>query len=369
MTRVPALLLSRWVLSLVGVALLAAILWFLGPLLTVLAPIAVRAGIILLMLLAWAGANLLIDRRRRARDAALAEGVADADPGAAASAEEVAALRERLAQSMDLLRRARGTRGYLYEQPWYVIIGPPGAGKTTALLNAGLRFPLAAEAGHAVPGVGGTRLCDWWFTDEAVLIDTAGRYTTQDSDAAVDRAGWEGFLDLLKRTRARQPLNGVIVAIAITDIAQPDRDARLAHARAVRRRVKEITERLGVRVPVYAVFTKADLLAGFTEYFDDLDRERRGQVWGVTFPLETGGQGPLERFGPAFNALIERLDTRLFERLQAERSPDRRALLAMFPAQVASLEQPLKEFLAEAFGGSRLDPAPFLRGVYLTSGT
>ncbi|MBV8870447.1 MAG: type VI secretion system membrane subunit TssM, partial [Acetobacteraceae bacterium] len=126
MTRVPALLLSRWVLSLVGVALLAAILWFLGPLLTVLAPIAVRAGIILLMLLAWAGANLLIDQRRRARDAALAEGVADADPGAAASAEEVAALRERLAQSMDLLRRARGTRGYLYEQPWYVIIGPPG---------------------------------------------------------------------------------------------------------------------------------------------------------------------------------------------------------------------------------------------------
>ncbi len=71
----------------------------------------------------------------------------------------------------------------------------------------------------AVAGVGGTRLCDWWFTEEAVLIDTAGRYTTQDSDAAVDRAGWEAFLDLLKRTRPRQPLNGVLVAIALSDIA------------------------------------------------------------------------------------------------------------------------------------------------------
>ena len=50
----------------------------------------------------------------------------------------------------------------------------------------------------AVAGVGGTRLCDWWFTENAVLIDTAGRYTTQDSDAAVDRAGWDAFLDLLK---------------------------------------------------------------------------------------------------------------------------------------------------------------------------
>ena len=80
----------------------------------------------------------------------------------------------------------------------------------------------------AVAGVGGTRLCDWWFTENAVLIDTAGRYTTQDSDAAVDRAGWEAFLDLLKRTRPRQPLNGVIVAIALTDIATAPRDGAAA---------------------------------------------------------------------------------------------------------------------------------------------
>jgi len=149
-----------------------------------------------------------------------------------------------------------------------------------------LRFPLAAEMGQSpVAGVGGTRMCEWWFTEDAVLIDTAGRYTTQDSDAAVDRAGWEGFLDLLKRTRVRQPLNGVIVAISLTEIAAAPREERLAHARAIRRRIKEIGDRLAVRLPVYAVFTKADLLAGFTEFFDDLDREKRGQVWGATFPL------------------------------------------------------------------------------------
>ena len=113
------------------------------------------------------------------------------------------------------------SRGYLYEQPWYAIIGPPGAGKTTALLNAGLRFPLAEQMGQgAVAGVGGTRLCDWWFTEDAVLIDTAGRYTTQDSNAAVDRAGWDAFLDLLKQTRPRQPLNGLLIAFPLSDIAQ-----------------------------------------------------------------------------------------------------------------------------------------------------
>ena len=138
----------------------------------------------------------------------------------------------------------------------------------------------------AVAGVGGTRLCDWWFTDEAVLIDTSGRYTTQDSDAAVDRVGWEAFLDLLKRTRVRQPLNGVLVAIGLNDIARAPQAERIAHARAIRSRVKELEAKLGARMPVYLLFTKADLIAGFTEFFGGLDRDRRDQVWGTTFPLQ-----------------------------------------------------------------------------------
>ena len=66
---------------------------------------------------------------------------------------------------------------------------------------------------------------------------------------------------------------------------------------------------------------------------------------------------------------MERLNARLFDRLQAERNPDRRARIAMFPGQVASLEPVLMEFLQAAFGGTRDDPAPLLRGVYFTSGT
>ncbi len=363
---------SRWFLSFIGVALLAVLVWLFGPFLAFLEDWIPRAIVIAAMLLIWAVVNFWLDRRRRKREAVLVQGVTavQVDPSAAASAEEVAAMRDRLTTALALLKKASGARGYLYEQPWYVIIGPPGAGKTTALLNAGLTFPLAAEMGQsAVAGVGGTRMCDWWFTETAVLIDTAGRYATQNLDPLVDKAGWQAFLGLLKRTRTRQPLNGVLVAIALSDIAAAPAAERLAHARAIRRRVKEIYEQLGVRVPVYALFTKADLIAGFTEFFDDLDRERRAQVWGVTFPLNKSEAGTAAQFGGEFKQLVERLNQRLLERLQAERSPDRRTLIAGFPAQVASLATPLTEFLTETFIGSRLDPAPVLRGVYLTSGT
>ncbi len=367
------LLASRWVLSFVGVAILSLLAWFFGPLLPLLEGWVARLVVIVCLLAVWVAANVALDFNRRRREQKLESGVTEkaADEEGNRTGEEAAALRDRMSTALSLLKKARGTRGYLYEQPWYVIIGPPGAGKTTALLNSGLKFPLAAEMGQgAVAGVGGTRLCDWWFTENAVLIDTAGRYTTQDSNAAVDRAGWDAFLDLLRRTRPRQPLNGVIVAIALSDIASAPNDERVAHARAVRRRVKELEERLSIRLPVYLIMTKADLIAGFAEFFDDLDRERREQVWGVTFPFGKAARTtPVGQFPEELQLLVDSLNDRLFDRLQAEQSPDRRALIAGFPTQIASLTQPLQAFLTEAFGGSRLDPAPLLRGVYFASGT
>ncbi len=365
-------LLSRWMLSFVGIAILALLVWLFGPLIPSFGSWVPRLAFVIGLLLTWATSNLSLDLLHRHREQKLESGVAEKTPDKVddGTGEEAAALRKRMSTALALLKKARGTRGYLYEQPWYAIIGPPGAGKTTALLNSGLKFPLAAEMGQgAVSGVGGTRLCDWWFTENAVLIDTAGRYTTQDSNAAVDRAGWDSFLDLLRRTRPRQPLNGVIVAIALSDIADAPPAERAAHAAAIRRRIKELETRLGIRIPVYALFTKADLIAGFTEFFDDLDRERRNQVWGVTFPLAKADAGPVGQFPEELQLLVASLNDRLFDRLQAEQSPERRVLIAGFPTQIATLAQPLQSFLTEAFGGSRLDPAPLLRGVYFTSGT
>jgi type VI secretion system protein ImpL len=372
MQAVLRFLLSRWVLSFIGIAILAALVWLFGPLLSSFEDWVPRLAVVIGLLLVWATSNLSLDLFHRRREQKLESGVAEKTPEKAddGAGEEAAALRERMSTALALLKKARGTRGYLYEQPWYAIIGPPGAGKTTALLNSGLKFPLAAEMGQgAVAGVGGTRLCDWWFTENAVLIDTAGRYTTQDSNAAVDRAGWDSFLDLLRRTRPRQPLNGVIVAIALSDIADAAPAERAAHAAAIRRRIKELETRLGIRIPVYALFTKSDLISGFTEFFDDLDRERRNQVWGVTFPLVKADAGPVGQFPEELQLLVDSLNDRLFDRLQAEQSPERRVLIAGFPTQIATLAQPLQSFLTEAFGGSRLDPAPLLRGVYFTSGT
>ena len=377
---------NRWFRTFLGAALLAVIVWFFGPLLGIgaLRPLdseLVRYIVIAVIFIGWVIENLVYKLRANKKEKELEAGVAAqvADPNETASAEEVALLADRLKEALAALKKAKlGSRsgGYLYQLPWYMFIGPPGAGKTTALVNCGLNFPLADKDGpggtpHGIGGVGGTRNCDWWFTDQAVLIDSAGRYTTQDSNSTVDASAWLGFLRMLKKHRRRQPLNGVLVAISLSDLATLSDAERMAHATAIRRRIRELHDELGVRIPAYVLFTKADLIAGFVEFFETLGKEEREQVWGVTLPLDTGKDegGSVAGFGAEFDLLLDRLNDRMLERVQQETDVRRRRLIWGFPQQIASLRGVAVEFLTEIFRPSRLEARPLLRGVYLTSGT
>jgi type VI secretion system protein ImpL len=385
----PALSLMRLLATMLGVLAAAALIWFVGPLVAIagVVPLAGEtargATIAALVVLAIAHALWRAAQGAR-RNRRLMEGLVAADGAAPAPGDkEVAVITRRFEQAVGLLRRSRiggkrrwlgalAGRPYVYELPWYVIIGAPGAGKTTALVNSGLEFPLADAVGEKViRGIGGTRNCDWWFANEAVLIDTAGRYTTQDSDRAADRAAWLGFLALLRRYRPRRPINGVLLTISASDLLNVSREKRLAHAGELRERIEELHTQLGIAFPVYVLITKTDLLAGFMEFFADFDKDERAQVWGVTFPhgADSTRDGPLVRMASDFAALEKRLNDCLIDRLQGERDRERRSAVYAFPQQWRLLRQTLFEFLQVMFAGMRAELRPFVRGVYFTSAT
>src|SRR5690606_27516542 len=182
---------------------------------------------------------------------------------------------------------------------------------------------------------------------------------------------WLGFLGILKKHRKRQPINGAIVAISLSDLSMQDEQTQEAHANAIRRRLHELRERLGVRFPVYVLFTKADLLAGFSQMFENLGKEDRSQVWGFTLPLVSGkGEAsPMAKFGEEYQALISQLHSQSLERMQAETDPARRALIAGFPSQVASVRPVAETFLKTLFQDNRFEHRQMLRGGSFTSGT
>ena len=361
----------RGVITVIGLILICLLIWFLSDYIAwlenpgnMLLAMAVPVGLVA----AWEAFKRVraAQANNRLAKAVVSQG-AEQRPSA-----DVVQLRERFEEAVATLKQQKKKGGLgLYELPWYVIIGAPGSGKTTALKYSGLRFPLEQRSGRgALRGVGGTRNCDWWFTEEAVLLDTAGRYTTQDSDASADSAGWAEFLALLKKYRKRRPLNGVLLTISAQDLMTQGQSGREAHVAAARRRLNELNKELRIQLPVYVLVTKCDLMAGFSEYFDDMSQEDRAQVLGVTFAREITLDGSAAKVFPGeFDAVVQRLNERVFSRLEGERDSRRRAKIFGFPQQLASLREGLAEYVAEIFESTRFDQRVLLRGVYFTSGT
>lgn len=394
MKKIFSLIFNRWTMTILGIIAVCLIIWFVGPLIAIaeyhpLESAIIRWILICLLVLIYVGQIVWKFAKAKLANRKLFEGVLNQESKQEqpeVGAEEVAVLKNRLEEAVNTLKKAnlandksKGgifsmfSQRHIYELPWYIIIGAPGSGKTVALTNSGLQFPLASQLGSTrIQGVGGTRNCDWWFTNEAILIDTAGRYTTQESDQQADSAAWTGFLQLLKKHRPHRPVNGIMLTISASELLQQTPAQREVHAQALRKRIQELHEHLGIRFPIYVFITKADLLAGFMEFFGNLGADDRTQVWGMTFPFTDKSAelaSPLSNFGQEFSALEKRINDRLIDRLQEERDVKRRAMLYTLPQQFASLKDLLTDFLDKVFSPSRFEEKPLLRGVYFISGT
>lgn len=358
-----------------GIFILCLLIWLFGPYLAFAdaQPFASISGrvvatlVVLLTALAIWGIRRWLENKR---NAALAADLASQQGEDRVRGEQFE-LQKRFAEAVQVLKTRGSGRKSLYQLPWYTIVGPPGSGKSTLLQNSGLDFPLAEKFGiHAVQGVGGTRSCDWWFTSDAVFLDTAGRFTTQDSDRNVDQAAWKEFLGLLVKYRPRQPLNGAIVAVSASDIMTLD-DTRLAElAATVRNRIEEMQQHTNSRIPVYMVFTKMDLVSGFIEFFEDLDRDERAQVWGVSFDAEESFDGKaIDRFESEFELLTQQVRQKWLQRVHTETDERRRNAIFAFPSEFNTLKSQLQRFTERALKGSAYGDLIMLRGVYFTSGT
>jgi type VI secretion system protein ImpL len=293
------------------------------------------------------------------------QAVANAKPAARADAE---LLRERMGEAVKAIKTSRlgQTRGTaaLYELPWYVIIGNPAAGKSTAILNSGLRFPFEDNRSNVIHGLGGTRNCDWYFTTEGIVLDTAGRYSV----SAEDRLEWLTFLDLLKKHRPRAPINGIIIAASIAELSGSKPEFAIDLAKNLRQRVQELTERLEVHAPVYVVFTKADLISGFTDFFRGLDPSERENAWGATLPYDVSGEtDALAAFDSHFDELSDGLREMSLSQMAMARGREVAPGLLTMPMEFAGIKPALRTFIATLFEENPYQFKPVFRGFYFTS--
>ncbi len=280
--------------------------------------------------------------------------------------DQVKEMQDRWKEAIETLRRShlRKRGNPLYVLPWYVVVGESGTGKTTAIKSARLSSTFAEITQNS--GISaGTRNCDWWFFEEAIIIDTAGRFALP-VDEGRDKEDWQKFLVLLAKFRKREPINGLVVTVAADKLLDGDVETLKADGKTIRQRIDELMRVLGAKFPVYVLVTKCDLIKGMTQFCERIPEKTLDQAMGMVNTALTKEVADFQ--SRAVEAVGQRLrDLRLLL-LHQTRSREVDPELLLFPEEFERLTAGLSAFMTGAFQENPYQETPILRGLFFSSG-
>jgi type VI secretion system protein ImpL len=257
-------------------------------------------------------------------------------------------------------------RRRLKRLPWYLVLGQEQSGKSTFIQHSGLYFQRPEHIGEeAVNYINEFPDYDWWFTQQAILVDVMS------NDAEQDVNRWKKFVKLLKRERKARPFNGVVLTMSLSDLLLLSNKERQELISRYSQYIRDIYSVFKAYVPIYLVFNKCDLVDGFMEFFENLSKEELAQVWGMTLPLEGCNdlQTVLAFFNREYTGLLQQLRKRVMWAFESEKTMRGRELINAFPQQMSLFRKPIEHFIAELFGATRYQRAIQCRGLYFTSST
>lgn len=271
-------------------------------------------------------------------------------------------------------------RPALADLPLYILVGAEGSAKTTTFLQAGLEpEPLAGQV-YSGPRIIPTPVANFWYAKSTLIVEAAGRMFLDDA------ARWSGFLDCLRGRSApflktfwsggakKQNLRGLILFVDSSYfIGIPDESHLTALARRLQERLRMAAQAFASDLPVWVVFSKADNIPYFREYFTRLREPEEQQPLGCPLePLTPGERSSVElfaesetrRLSQAFNTLYYSLAQYRLKFLDREADAGRKPAIYEFPRELKRMRSSVVQFLVEVFRPNPLQPEPQLRGFY-----
>ncbi|WP_123014787.1 type VI secretion system membrane subunit TssM [Vibrio zhugei] len=279
-----------------------------------------------------------------------------------------------LDQVMVDMKQNLNKHNYLYALPWYLVMGLENAGKTSLINRSGQNFLFSSVRRASGKKSENPYSFDWWIGDESVLIDPDGELLTQghhdsDNDGELERRLWQHFVKWLDDTRSRRPLNGIVLALDVSQLTTATASERKAYANLLRARLRELMETLSTRLPVYITLTKLDLLYGFEPFFKNYSKTEREEVLGFTFSLDSIDDLDhwLTEFSTDYAQFVERIHDLLPSAVSETMPLEERNAIYSFTRQMAGLKDILTQFFEEALASDQFSTSALVRGAYFTS--
>ncbi len=360
----------RMALALIGLSTPAGIIFFFQRWLKLTAT---QIAFLLIGLIVVAGLfgfifSRIFGARKRRRERRLAQDLVSDSGRGPVSMDVAANVKANNEKFMTAVRDMRKNLGVnVYDLPWYIIIGDSGCGKTKMVSESGLTFSTGRPEGYQL----GTLNYNWWFTEDAILIDMAGRLCNPRDDA--DSREWQAFLSTVAKGRPGFPINGAIVCISADHLLQDPPEKIEADANTTLERLRDLQTKLGVTFATYVVVTKCDKIVGFVQFFDRArDITIKNQIFGWSRPGPFNEAYDPEQFTQDFENVYNRLNELRLRRMSEEDEEIDLGLAYTFPEEFRQLVGPLQTYLRTLFPvmrHARVAKNLIFRGVYFTSAT
>jgi type VI secretion system protein ImpL len=288
---------------------------------------------------------------------------------AAPGADEIALLARAAEAKLSASKIEHGAK--IGDLPVYILMGESGGAKTSVMLHCGLDPELLAGQVYQNADVAPTRAANLWFSRRSIFAEAGGKLLAES-------AQWSRFVRAMRprssvfRKGGQAPRAAVVSVDCETFTLAGAQEALANAARTLRARLGEISQALGINLPVYVLFTKIDRLPFFTEYVRNFSDDEATQVLGATLPLFAGraegvyAEEETARLTAAFEGLFRSLADARPQFLTRETDPAKSPATYEFPREFRKIRPAAVQFLVDLCRPSQLSVGPMLRGFYFT---
>ncbi len=267
-------------------------------------------------------------------------------------------------RALDFLKSHLGGSDPLYTLPWYLTIGAKESGKSTLFGCSGLNLPVG-RPNFTIKEVDPE--CNWWLLNHGIILDIKGCFVLDKHQVIADEQRWNLLLLLLNRYRPKRPLDGIILTIPVEELIGNNKlthNEITSRARALYLKLVQAQDTLGMKMPIYIVFTKCDLIGGFQNFCQALPSPTKEQMFGWSCPYALDVAYAPSWVDDIFYAVTNTIEHIKMQMYVASSRWEQQEDIMLFSRNVMELKEGVALYLNQLFKFTSYHESFFLRGVY-----